>query len=469
MTQAAKIDGGAIRPAVRAAMQELAPVFRDRLLVSASAREHYGAAESWISAALPDAVVKVRSTEEVAQVLAICNRHGAPVIPFGAGSSIEGQVLAPEGGITLDLSAMDQVLRIGAEDMDCTVQCGVTRQRLNEELRDAGLFFPVDLGAHATLGGMASTRASGTTTVRYGSMRELVLGLTVVLPDGQIIRTGGRARKSASGYDLTHLFVGAEGTLGVITEVTLRLFGIPAAAQTVLCSFADLDAATGCVVEALQFGLGLNRIELADDLQMQAINGYCGTDLPVGPTLWVEITGSAPAVAHDIALFQDLAQDAGAVRVELATTPDDTARLWRIRHDALYAARALRPGIKGLSTDVCVPLSQLPACIAAIKAEIAHTGLMAPLMGHVGDGNFHLVLLFDPANPVELETGMAISRKLVELALSMGGTATGEHGVGLGKKPYMQAEHGPALDLMRRLKCAVDPSGIMNPGKIFDL
>lgn len=455
--------------AVQAAIRELAPVFGDRLLTTPAARAHYGAAESWIAAAPPDAVVKACSTQEVAQVLSICNRHAAPVIPFGAGSSIEGQVLAPAGGITLDLSGMDRILRIGAGDMDCTVECGVTRQRLNEELRAAGLFFPVDLGAHATLGGMASTRASGTTTVRYGSMRELVLGLTVVLPDGQVVRTGGRARKSASGYDLTHLFVGAEGTLGVITEVTLRLFGIPAASQSALCSFADLETATGCVVEALQFGLGLNRIELADEIQMQAINAYCGTDLPVGPTLWVEIAGSEPAVAHDMGLFQDLAQEAGASRIELARTQDDRARLWRIRHDALYAARALRPGITGLSTDVCVPLTQLPACIAAIKAEIAQTGLAAPLMGHVGDGNFHLVLLFDPADPDELETGMAISRKLVELALSMGGTATGEHGVGLGKKPYMQAEHGPALDLMRRLKRAVDPSGIMNPGKIFDL
>lgn len=455
--------------AVQAAIKELQPVFGNRLLVSASARDHYGAAESWIAAAPPDAVVKAVSTEEVAQALAICNRHGAPVIPFGAGSSIEGQVLAPQGGITLDLGAMDQILRVGTEDMDCTVQCGVTRQRLNEELRAFGLFFPVDLGAHATLGGMASTRASGTTTVRYGSMRELVLGLTVVLPDGQIIRTGGRARKSASGYDLTHLFVGAEGTLGVITEVTLRLFGIPAASKTLLCSFADLEAATGCVVEALQFGLGLNRIELADDNQMRAINAYCGTDLPVGPTLWVEITGSEPSVTHDMGVFQDLAQEAGATRVELAQTQDDSTRLWRIRHDALYAARALRPGIKGLSTDVCVPLSQLPACIAAIKAEIAQTDLIAPLMGHVGDGNFHLVLLFDPADPDERATGMTISHKLVEIALSMGGTATGEHGVGLGKKPYMQSEHGPALELMRRLKRAVDPSGIMNPGKIFDL
>lgn len=455
--------------AVQAALAELAPIFGARLLTKASARAHYGAAESWLPAAPPDAALVLHDTAEVAQALAICHRHGAPVIPFGAGSSIEGQVLAPQGGITLDLSAMDKVLAIHPEDMDCTVQCGVTRQRLNEDLRSAGLFFPVDLGAHATLGGMASTRASGTTTVRYGSMRELVLGLTVVLPDGQVIRTGGRARKSSSGYDLTHLFVGAEGTLGIITEVTLRLFGIPAATQTLLCSFADLDAATGCVVEALQFGLGVTRIELADGLQMRAINAYRATDLPETPTLWVEITGSDPAVAHDIEVFRELATGAGATRVDLAATPEAAAQLWRIRHDALYATRALRPGVTGLSTDVCVPLSRLPECIAQITAEIAQTGLVAPLVGHVGDGNFHLVLLFDRDDPDELALGKRISARLVEIALAMEGTATGEHGVGLGKKDYMAAEHGPALDLMRRLKQAVDPQNIMNPGKIFDL
>lgn len=455
--------------AVQAALAELAPIFGARLLTQPSARAHYGAAESWLPAAPPDAVLVLHDTAEVAQALAICHRHGAPVIPFGAGSSIEGQVLAPQGGITLDLSAMDKVLAIHPEDMDCTVQCGVTRQRLNEDLRSAGLFFPVDLGAHATLGGMASTRASGTTTVRYGSMRELVLGLTVVLPDGQVIRTGGRARKSSSGYDLTHLFVGAEGTLGIITEVTLRLFGIPAATQTLLCSFADLDAATGCVVEALQFGLGVTRIELADGLQMRAINAYRATELPETPTLWVEITGSDPAVAHDMEVFRDLATGAGATRVDLAATPEAAAQLWRIRHDALYATRALRPGVTGLSTDVCVPLSHLPECIAQITAEIAQTGLVAPLVGHVGDGNFHLVLLFDRDDPDELALGKRISARLVEIALAMEGTATGEHGVGLGKKDYMAAEHGPALDLMRRLKQAVDPQNIMNPGKIFDL
>lgn len=452
-------------PAVPAAMAELTPIFGDRLTTAVAIRDQHGAGESWLPAAPPDAVLMRSGTTEVSQAPAICNRHRPPVIPFRAGSSIEGQVLAPDGGISLDVSRMDRILEISAEDMHARVECGVTRQRLNEELRALGLFFPVDLGAHATLGGIASTRASGTTTVRYGSMRELVLGLTVVLPDGQVIQTGGRARKSSSGYDLTRLLIGAEGTLGIITKLTLRLAGQPAAAQTVLCSFADLPEATGCVVAALHHGLGLNRIELADALQMQAINAYCGTDLPAQPTLWIELTGSEPAVAHDMTQLLELAKDAGATRIEPAATTEDASRLWRLRHSALYATRALRLGITGLSTNVCVPVSRLPDC----SAEIAASGLLAPLVGHVGDGNFHLVLMFDPTDPAETAAASRINARLVELALSMGGTATGEHGVGLGKKADMAAEHGAALDLMRRLKQAVDPAGIMNSGKIFDM
>ncbi|MFZ1479659.1 MAG: FAD-linked oxidase C-terminal domain-containing protein [Paracoccaceae bacterium] len=454
---------------VAAAIEALARLFGDRLLTSRPAREQHGSGESWLPATMPDAVVMAQTTEEVAAVLRICSQHSVPVIPFGAGSSIEGQIHAPHGGISLDLSAMNRILSVAADDMDCTVQCGVTRQQLNEDLRATGLFFPVDLGAHATLGGMAATRASGTTTVRYGSMRELVLGLTVVLPDGQTIRTGGRARKSSAGYDLTHLFIGSEGTLGVITELTLRLFGQPAARQSLMCSFPDLEAATQTVVAALQCGLGLNRIELADALQMTAINRYSKTDLPESPTLWVEVTGSDVAVPHDLGLFEDLARDGGAIRIERAEDTDAANRIWRIRHDALFAARALRPGIKGISTDVCVPVSRLPECIREIQAVIAGTGIQAPLIGHVGDGNFHLVLLFDPADPEETAKAKRINSTLVALAQSMGGTCTGEHGVGLGKKDYMEAEHGPALDLMRRIKRAIDPDCIMNPGKIFDL
>ena len=458
-----------LHPAAAAALAALSQLLGPRLSAGQSVRALHGAGESWLPAAPPDLVAMAETTEEVSQILSTCNALGLPVVPFGAGSSIEGQIHAPLGGLSLDLSAMSRILRISPEDMDCTVQCGVTRQRLNEELRATGLFFPVDLGAEATLGGMASTRASGTTTVRYGSMRDLVLGLTVVLPDGRIVKTGGRARKSSAGYDLTHLYVGAEGTLGVITELTLRLFGQPEARHTLLCSFPDIAAATTTVVAALQCGLGLNRIELADQLQMQAINAWCSADLPVAPALWVELVGSPPAVAHDLALFQELATGAGALRQDIARTADEANALWRLRHSALYASRALRPGIKGISTDVCVPISALPDCIDRILAVVAETSILAPLVGHAGDGNFHLVLLFDPADPDETAQARHINANLIRIALELGGTCTGEHGVGLGKKAYLPGEHGPALDLMRQIKQAIDPRGIMNPSKIFDL
>lgn len=460
---------GQRQPQIERAFEALRPHFGDRLLTSAAARGQRGALESWLPPSPPDAVVMARSTAEVSAVLCICNELSVPVIPFGAGSSIEGQVLAPQGGISLDLSGMDQILAIEAADMDCTVQCGVTRQRLNEELRATGLFLPVDVGTHATLGGMAATRASGTMTVRYGTMRDLVLGLTVVLPDGEVIRTGGRARKSSAGYDLTRLFIGSEGTLGVITELTLRLFGQPEAMATAMCSFPTLEQACNAVVAALHSGLGLSRIELVDALQIHAINRYSNTSLPEQPTLWIELTGSGAAVAHDSALLEEVARDAGAERFEYAADRDAAAELWRLRHDALYAARALRPGIKGLSTDVCVPLSRLPACVEQIQAVIAETSILAPLMGHAGDGNFHLVLLFDPEDPAEREEAEKINSALIRIAQEMGGTCTGEHGIGLGKKAHMEAEHGGALDVMRRIKRAIDPGNIMNPGKIFDI
>lgn len=441
--------------------------FADRLVTSDAVREHHGSGESHLPPAWPDAVVMVNSTQEVSDVLIACTKHGVPVIPFGAGSSIEGQIHAPLGGICIDLSAMAQIVSVQDEDMDCTVQCGVTRQALNEHLRATGLFFPVDLGAHATLGGMAATRASGTTTVRYGSMRDLVLGMTVVMPDGEIIKTGGRARKSSAGYDLTRLMIGSEGTLGIITELTLRLFGIPETSQTAMCSFNTIEDATQTVVIALQCGLALNRIELADALQMQAINSYSKTSLPERPTLWIELTGSAATVENDIVVLEGLAET--ALRFEHAQTAEAAAKLWRIRHDALYASRALRPGIKGISTDVCVPISKLPACISAILGVVATTDIQAPLVGHVGDGNFHLVLLYDPKNEVEAKQAYQINSSLIEMAIEMGGTSTGEHGVGLGKKAYLPNEHGPALGVMRRIKRALDPDNIMNPGKIFDL
>jgi D-lactate dehydrogenase (cytochrome) len=440
----------------------------DAVATGESVLAQHAHGESWHPPAAPDAVAFVESAEQVATVLRICNRHGAPVVPFGAGSSIEGQVHAAEGGVSLDLSRMTRIRAIHAEDMDCVVEAGVTRQRLNEELRATGLFFPVDLGAEATLGGMAATRASGTTTVRYGTMRDLVLSLEVVTADGRIVTTGGRARKSSAGYDLTRLFIGSEGTLGVITALTLRLFPRPEASRSARLSFETMEAATALVVQALHAGLGLTRIELADALQIAAINRYSGSDLPETPTIFFELSGSEPAVAHDLQILEALAHEAGAA-VEAAADREAEARIWALRHAALWATRALKPGAKGISTDVCVPISRLPECIAAISKELERSSIPAPLVGHVGDGNFHLVLLFDPDDPAEFAEAQRLNAALVDIALAMEGTCTGEHGVGLGKKAYLPREAGDALDLMRAVKRALDPKNILNPGKIFDL
>ncbi len=455
--------------ATLAAIAALIAQFPENIATNQAQRSEHGLGDSWHDAAAPDAVFFADSTQQVAEVIQICAQFGAPVIPFGAGSSIEAQIQAHQGGISLDTSRMNAVLDVEVTDMDCTVQCGVTRQQLNEELRATGLFFPVDLGAHATLGGMAATRASGTTTVRYGSMKDLVLSMTVVLPDGQIIKTGGRARKSSAGYDLTRLMIGSEGTLGVITELTLRLFGIPETAKAAMCSFDSIDAATQTVVEALQLGLCLNRIELADSLQMQAINAYSKSDWPEKPALFLDLTGSEAAVANDLGILEDIAEQNSAVRFDKAQNKDDYNKIWKIRHSALYASRGLKPGAKGISTDVCVPISRLPECIRQAQKLAASNNITAPLVGHVGDGNFHLVLLFDPEDSAEFSRARHVNQSLVELAIDMGGTSTGEHGVGLGKKDYLGREHGPALDLMRTIKRAVDPKNIMNPGKIFDL
>ncbi|SNR75533.1 FAD-binding oxidoreductase [Puniceibacterium sediminis] len=453
---------------IHPALVALTARFGAQIETGSALRDQHGAGDSWHAAAPPDAVLFATTTADVSDALAICHEHGFPVVAFGHGSSIEGQTQAVHGGLSIDLTAMTAILRVSPEDMDATVECGVTRQQLNEHLRDTGLFLPIDVGAHATLGGLASTRASGTMTVRHGTMRALVMGLTVVLPDGEVIHTGGRARKSSSGYDLSALFVGAEGTLGIITELTLRLTGIPEAARAGMYSFARISDATQTVVEALQCGLSLNRIELLDALQMRAINAYNKTDHPETATLMIDMTGSAAQVAADQDTFGQLAAENGATLAPCHTTEEYNA-LWALRHSALYAARALRPGCKSLSTDVCVPVSELPGIIDAIQSEIAAAGVVAPLHGHVGDGNFHLVMLFDPEVPEEQTRVKQLNARLVAMALECGGTATGEHGVGLGKKAFMEAEHGGALNLMRRLKQAVDPKGILNPGKIFDL
>lgn len=454
--------------ATSAAWAELDARFPGRIDRSAAIREQHGLGDSWHPARPPEAVLFAQSTDEVSDALAICNRHGLPVVPFGAGSCIEGQVQATRGGLSIDLSQMNRILRVSPDDMDCTVQAGVTRQQLNEDLRATGLFFPIDVGAHATLGGLASTNASGTITVRYGTMKNLVMGLTVVLPDGRVIHTGGRARKSSAGYDLTHLFVGAEGTLGIITELTLRLYGIPEKSTAALYSFATVEEATETVVEAMQLGLSLNRIELLDALQMTAINRYNGTSHPEKPTLMVDMAGAEAQVETDLEMFGEIAAGHGA-EVAPATTPEAYNALWKLRHSALYSARALRPGCKSLSTDVCVPITNLPRIIADIGVELDRAGITAPLHGHVGDGNFHLVMLFDPEDEAERTRVRDTHAKLIAMALELGGTITGEHGVGLGKKPYMAAEHGEALSVMRQLKQMFDPRNIMNPDKIFDL
>jgi D-lactate dehydrogenase (cytochrome) len=388
------------------------------------------------------------------------------VIAFGTGTSLEGHVAALHGGVTIDLTGMNRILRVNAEDMDVTVQAGVTRKQLNEHLRDTGLFFPIDPGADASLGGMTATRASGTNAVRYGTMRENVLTLTVVLADGRVIRTARRSRKSAAGYDLTRLFVGSEGTLGVITEVTLRLYGIPEAISAAVASFPTLDAAVQTVIEVIQSTIPVARIELLDEVQMDAVNRYSKLNYAVAPTLFFEFHGTTRGVAEQVEQVSALASGHGGGDFQWATKPEERSKLWQARHDAYYAALALRPGCKGWATDVCVPISRLAECIAETKADLAKASIQAALVGHVGDGNFHLVYLIDPDKPEEIEEASALNDRMVARALAMEGTCTGEHGVGYGKLGFMQAEHGDAVAVMRQIKLALDPANILNPGKL---
>ncbi|HEV7369321.1 FAD-binding oxidoreductase [Arenibaculum sp.] len=445
---------------------ELKAMLGDRLSTSAAVREQHGRDESYHPVLPPDAVAFAHSTEEVAAIVRVCARYDMPVIPFGTGTSLEGGIAALNGGITIDLSNMNQVLRVGADDLDCTVQAGVTRKQLNEYIRDTGLFFPIDPGADASLGGMVATRASGTNAVRYGTMRDNVLGLKVVLADGRVIHTGGRARKSAAGYDLTRLFVGSEGTLGIVTEVTLRLYGIPEAVSAATCTFPTIKAAVDTVIQTIQCGVPVARIELLDEVQIDAVNRYSRTDYPVAPTLFFEFHGTERGVVEQAEMVEAIAGEQGGSGFGWATRPEDRSRLWQARHDAYYAAIALRPGAKGWPTDVCVPISRLADCIVATKEDIAAAGVLAPLVGHVGDGNFHLVYVLDPENPAELARADALNRRLVERALEMGGTCTGEHGVGYGKMEWLAVEHGEGWNVMADIKRALDPRNIMNPGKI---
>ena len=440
----------------------------DRMSTNAALREQHSHGEDYHSHAQPDAVAYVERGEEVGRLLGLCHQHGVPVVPFGAGTSLEGHVTPVRGGISVDLSRMTRILEVNAADMDCRIEAGVTRQQLNEHLRDQGLFFPVDPGSECTIGGMCATRASGTAAVRYGTIRENVLGLEVALPDGRMIRTGGRVRKSATGYDLTHLMIGSEGTLGVITEIQLRLHGIPEATSAAICQFDTLAGAVDSVIAILQTGIPIARIELLDEVQMAAsiafskLEGY----IPA-PTLLLEFHGSEAGVAEQAALAEEIAAGFGASGFRWATDATERNRLWKARHDGYWAALALKPGWRGITTDAVVPISRLPDLIVGAKDDILESGLTAPIVGHVGDGNFHTVILV-PDTPEGIEQGFALDRKIVARALALGGSCSGEHGVGIGKREFLEQEHGvETLALMRQVKAALDPRGIMNPGKMF--
>jgi D-lactate dehydrogenase (cytochrome) len=452
---------------INLAMPALMQRFGPQLSTAAAILEQHSHDESWNPPALPDAVIFAQSIEDVVDAVRACAAHRIAIVPFGVGSSLEGQVNALAGGVSLDLSRMDRILGLRPADMDVTVQAGVTRKQLNEHLRDCGLFFPVDPGANATLGGMAATRASGTNAVRYGTMKDVVLSLKVVLADGTIIETAKRARKTAAGYDLTRLFIGSEGTLGVICELTLRLFGVPETIAVATCGFRELRQAVDAVIEIMQSGANPSRIELLDEVQVDAINRYAKLDLPAQPTLLLEFAGGPQAVQEQIAAVEEilLSHEGGGFR--WATDHEGRNRLWQARHQAAYAAIALRQGCKGLATDVCVPISRLADCILETKADLAQISLPAPLAGHVGDGNFHLMLVLDPAQPEEVRQAEWVNERLAERAIAMGGTCTGEQGIGIGKARFLTAELGPAVAAMKSVKDALDPQGIFNPGKIF--
>jgi len=441
----------------------------DRLSTNPEICLRHGRDESFHTPVAPDAVAFARSTQEVSEIVKICAAHKTPVIPFGTGTSLEGHVAALRGGISIDVSGMNQIIRVNAEDMDCTVQPGVTRNQLNTYLHDTGLFFPIDPGADASLGGMTATRASGTNAVRYGTMRENVIALTVVLADGRIVQTSQRSRKSAAGYDLTRLFVGSEGTLGVITEVTLRLYGIPEAKSAAVCSFETMEGAVNAVIETLQTGLPMSRIELVDELSITAINAYSNLDYPEAPTLFLEFTGTPGSIKEQIAQFREIAQGHDTRGFQWAEKTEDINALWKARHDAYYAIMALRPGCKGFATDVCVPISRLAECILETRKDIEASSLLAPIVGHVGDGNFHVSFVIDPDQPDELAEANRINDKMVARAIAMEGTCTGEHGIGYGKIRFLEDELPSAVPVMKMVKRALDPDNIMNPGKVLSM
>ena len=453
--------------AIEAAVAALVAKFGNRLVTSRAVCEQHANTTSWIANEPPDAVVFPQATEDVQDIVRICARLRVPVIPFGTGTSLEGHINAPYGGVSIDFRDMNRVLSVNAQDLDCVVEPGITRKQLNEHLRDQGLFFPLDPGADASLGGMAATRCSGTNAVRYGTMKDNVLALKVVLANGELMTTARRAKKSSAGYDLTRLIVGAEGTLGVITELTLKLSGIPEAISAGVCPFPSVEAACNAAIVTIQSGVPVARIELLDELQVKATNLYSTLALPEVPMLFVEFHGTPAGVAEQAERFGEIARDLAGGPFEWATKPEDRSRLWQARHDAYWAARGLRPGAQALATDVCVPISRLAECVTAAQREVAELGLVAPILGHVGDGNFHLSLLVDMSDAAEVKAAKTLCERLVERALAMDGTCTGEHGVGQGKMKYLAGELGsPALAAMAAIKRALDPDDIMNPGKI---
>ena len=455
-------------PPSESCIRELGALFGERCSTGETIREQHGRDESFHPSAPPDAVVFVESNEEVAEIMKLCMQHGTPIIPYGTGTSLEGHVAALQGGVCIDLTRMNQVLEVNAADLDCRVQAGVTRKQVNHHLRNSGLFFPIDPGADASLGGMTATRASGTNAVRYGTMRENVLGLTVVTAEGRILRTGTRARKSAAGYDLTRLFVGSEGTLGVITEIQLRLQGIPEAMSAAVCSFDSMEGAVNTVIFTIQMGIPVARVELVDEVQIDAINRYSDLDYPVKPALFFEFHGTPASVAEQAERVGEIADENGGSNFQWATKEQDRQKLWEARHNGYYAALALRPGCRGWPTDVCVPISRLAECILETQQDVREQGLLAPILGHVGDGNFHMTYLIHPDyEDEELPKYQALNDRLITRALRMEGTCTGEHGVGYGKIPYMHREHGESVALMRQIKEALDPLNLLNPGKIL--
>ncbi len=451
-------------------VSELKALLGERVSTSHAVREHHGKDESYFPYALPDVVVFAKSTEEVRDIVNICRTHRVPMIPYGVGTSLEGHILAIRGGVCIDLSQMNQVLAVHEEDMDAVVQAGVTRKQLNEHIKHTGLFFPVDPGADATLGGMAATRASGTNAVRYGTMRENVLSLKVVLADGRVVQTSRRAKKSAAGYDLTRLFVGSEGTLGIITEATVKLHPVQAAMSAAVCSFRNIDGAAKTVIQTLQAAVPIARSELLCALTMKALNAHNKTQHREQPTLLLEFHGTEAGVVEQAQMVQEIARENGGMDFQWATRPEERSKLWEARHNAYFACLQLKPGARAVSTDVCVPISRLAECVTETVRDLAKSTLPVPLFGHVGDGNFHLVILIDPQSRPEMDEAKAINARLIARALAMEGTCTGEHGIGMGKMESMRMELGDdMMDLMRDIKKVFDPDNLMNPGKVVPL